>query len=134
MRDFSNFLDFQPRAGEVISRVINDVEQTKNFVVIGLMNVWLDLATILIAIGIMLTLNVKLTLVTLIAFPFYAFSVKYFFGRLRDLTRQRSQALAGVQSYLHERVQGMKSGMANFMIPMKIVMAICQLYGFTNCI
>lgn len=95
------------RAGEVISRVINDVEQTKNFVVIGLMNVWLDLATIVIAIGIMLTLNVKLTLVTLIAFPFYAFSVKFFFGRLRDLTRQRSQALAGVQSYLHERVQGM---------------------------
>lgn len=95
------------RAGEVISRVINDVEQTKNFVMIGLMNVWLDLATILIAIGIMLTMNVKLTLVTLIAFPFYAFSVKYFFGKLRDLTRKRSQALAGVQSYLHERVQGM---------------------------
>ncbi|NME07049.1 ABC transporter ATP-binding protein [Psychrobacillus sp. BL-248-WT-3] len=95
------------RAGEVISRVINDVEQTKNFVMIGLMNVWLDLATILIAIGIMLTMNVKLTLVTLIAFPFYAFSVKYFFGKLRDLTRKRSQALARVQSYLHERVQGM---------------------------
>ena len=31
------------RAGEVISRVINDVEQTRNFVMIGLMNVWLDL-------------------------------------------------------------------------------------------
>ena len=71
------------------------------------MNVWLDLATILIAIGIMLTMDVKLTIVTLIAFPFYAFSVKYFFGRLRDLTRKRSQALADVQSYLHERVQGM---------------------------
>src|SRR5690606_37013871 len=44
------------RAGEIISRVINDVEQTKNFVMIGLMNLWLDLATILIAIGIMLTM------------------------------------------------------------------------------
>lgn len=95
------------RAGEVISRVINDVEQTKNFVMIGLMNLWLDLATIIIAIGIMLSMNVKLTIVSLIAFPFYAFSVKYFFGRLRSLTRQRSQALAGVQSYLHERVTGM---------------------------
>ena len=95
------------RVGEVISRVINDVEQTKNFVMIGLMNLWLDLVTILIAIAIMLTMDVPLTLVTLIAFPFYAFSVKYFFGRLRDLTRKRSQALAGVQSYLHERVQGM---------------------------
>src|SRR5690606_7782681 len=31
------------RAGEIISRVINDVEQTKNFVMIGLMNLWLDL-------------------------------------------------------------------------------------------
>ncbi|WKA55836.1 ABC transporter ATP-binding protein [Planococcus shixiaomingii] len=95
------------RAGEVISRVINDVEQTKNFVMIGLMNLWLDLATIIIAIAIMMTMDVPLTLVTLIAFPFYAFSVKYFFGRLRDLTRDRSQALANVQSYLHERVQGM---------------------------
>lgn len=95
------------RAGEIISRVINDVEQTKNFVMIGLMNVWLDVATILIAIIIMLTMDVSLTIVALLAFPFYAFSVKYFFGRLRDLTRERSQALANVQSYLHERVQGM---------------------------
>lgn len=95
------------RAGEVISRVINDVEQTKNFVMTGLMNLWLDLATILIVIAVMFTMDVKLTLVSLIALPFYAFSVKYFFGRLRSLTKERSQALAGVQSYLHERVAGM---------------------------
>ncbi|WP_041076100.1 ABC transporter ATP-binding protein [Bacillus sp. OxB-1] len=94
------------RAGEVISRVINDVEQTKNFVMIGLMNVWLDLATIIIAVIIMLTMDVQLTIVTLLAFPFYAFSVKHFFGKLRDLTRKRSQSLANVQSYLHERVAG----------------------------
>lgn len=94
------------RAGEVISRVINDVEQTKNFIMIGLMNLWLDLVTILIAVAIMLTMDVNLTLVALISFPLYAFSVKYFFGKLRDLTRKRSQALAGVQSYLHERVAG----------------------------
>jgi len=94
------------RAGEVISRVINDVEQTKNFVMIGLMNVWLDLATIMIAIIIMLTMDVPLTLITLLAFPFYAYSVKHFFGKLRELTRKRSQALANVQSYLHERIAG----------------------------
>lgn len=95
------------RAGEVISRVINDVEQTKNFVITGLMNLWLDIATILIAVAIMMTMDVTLTLVSLVLFPFYAFSVKYFFGNLRKLTRVRSQALAEVQSFLHERVQGM---------------------------
>lgn len=94
------------RAGEVISRMINDVEQTKTFVVTGLMNLWLDVATILIAAAIMFTMDIQLTIVSLILFPFYAFSVKYFFGNLRTLTRKRSQALAEVQSYLHERVAG----------------------------
>nr|WP_106781132.1 ABC transporter ATP-binding protein [Lysinibacillus timonensis] len=94
------------RAGEVISRVINDVEQTKNFIMIGLMNLWLDMATILIVIAIMLTMDVQLTMVAIISLPLFAISVRYFFGKLRDLTRKRSQALASVQSYLHERVSG----------------------------
>lgn len=94
------------KTGEIISRVINDVEQTKEFVVTGLMNVWIDLATILIAATIMFSMNIKLTLISLLMFPFYGFSVKYFFGNLRKLTRERSQALAEVQGYLHERVQG----------------------------
>lgn len=95
------------RAGDIISRMINDVEQTKEFVITGLMNLWLDAATVLIAIGIMLSLDVELTLVSLAVFPLYAIAVRYFFGNLRSLTRERSKALAGVQSYLHERVQGM---------------------------
>ncbi|MEH7075214.1 ABC transporter ATP-binding protein [Neobacillus drentensis] len=95
------------RAGEIISRVINDVEQTKTFVISGLMNLWLDIATIVIAIILMFSMSVKLTFVSILLFPLYAFSIRYFFGNLRSLTRKRSQALAEVQSYLHERVQGM---------------------------
>ena len=95
------------RSGEVISRVVNDVEQTKNFVISGMMNIWLDMATIVIAVTIMFTMDVKLTFVSLILLPFYAFSIRFFFGKLRNITRERSQALAQVQSFLHERVQGM---------------------------
>ena len=96
----------QTKTGEVISRVIHDVEQTKVFVITGLMNVWLDLTTILIAIIIMLTMDVPLTLVAIILFPLYGLSIKYFYAKLRRLTRERSQALAEVQGHLHERVQG----------------------------
>ena len=95
------------RAGEIISRVINDVEQTKTFVISGLMNLWLDIATIIIAIILMFSMSGKLTFVSILLFPLYAFSIRFFFGNLRKLTRARSQALAEVQSYLHERVQGM---------------------------
>ncbi len=95
------------RAGEIVSRVITDVEQTKNFVITGMMNLWLDLATVVIAIVIMFSMDVPLTLVSLILIPFYMVSVKHFMGKLRGLTRVRSQALANVQSHLQERVQGM---------------------------
>lgn len=95
------------KTGEIISRVIHDVEQTKNFVLTGLMNVWLDMITIVIAIGIMLYMDVWLTLVSIALFPLYGFAIKFFYKKLRDLTKDRSQALAQVQGHLHERVQGM---------------------------
>lgn len=94
------------KVGEVISRVINDVEQTKDFIMTGLMNVWLDLVTIIIALIIMFNLNIELTFASIAIFPFYIFGVWFFFGRLRAKTRNRSQALAEVQGFLHERVQG----------------------------
>ncbi|HID4909766.1 TPA: SAV1866 family putative multidrug efflux ABC transporter [Staphylococcus aureus] len=94
------------QVGQVISRVINDVEQTKDFILTGLMNIWLDFITIIIALSIMFFLDVKLTLAALFIFPFYILTVYVFFGRLRKLTRERSQVLAEVQGFLHERVQG----------------------------
>ncbi|MCF6139321.1 ABC transporter ATP-binding protein [Pseudalkalibacillus berkeleyi] len=94
------------KVGEIISRVIHDVEQTKSFVVTGLMNVWLDMITIVIAIAIMFTMDGWLTLVAISLLPFYGLSVKFFYSRLRSLTKERSQALAEVQGHLHERVQG----------------------------
>lgn len=94
------------KTGEIISRIIHDVEQTKVFVITGLMNVWLDMATIVIAIIIMLTFDIKLTIIAIALFPLYGFAVKYFYARLRELTRERSQKLAELQGHLHERVQG----------------------------
>lgn len=95
------------KVGEVIARVIHDVEQTKAFVITGLMNIWLDMITILIAIAIMAAMDVWLTVISILLFPLYGLAVKYFYGRLRTLTRKRSQALAEVQGHLHERVEGM---------------------------
>lgn len=94
------------KVGQIISRVINDVEQTKEFVVTGLMNIWLDLFTIMIAVSVMLWLDPLMTLVSLAVFPLYGVAVKYFYSHLRRLTRERSQALAEMQGHLYERVQG----------------------------
>lgn len=94
------------KVGEAISRFINDVEQTKNLVEVGMMNVWLDTFTLVFALGFMFYLNPVLALVSIAVLPFYAFAVSKLYKRLKKLTKDRSQALAGIQGYLHERIQG----------------------------
>ncbi|GIQ70945.1 ABC transporter ATP-binding protein [Xylanibacillus composti] len=98
---------FQNRkAGEITSRFMNDVEQTRNLVEIGLMNVWLDMFTLTLALGLMFYLNPTLTLAAIAIFPLYGLAVKFLYKRLKQLTKDRSQALAEIQGYLHERMQG----------------------------
>ncbi|QGQ97879.1 ABC transporter ATP-binding protein [Paenibacillus psychroresistens] len=94
------------KTGEIISRMMNDAEQTKNIVETGMMNVWLDLFSLTIAIALMFHMDFWLTIVSIAIFPFYALAVKKLYKRMRDLTKSRSQALAEIQGYLHERVNG----------------------------
>jgi ABC-type multidrug transport system fused ATPase/permease subunit len=94
------------KTGEIISRMINDAEQTKTLVETGLMNVWLDLFTLSIAIGFMFHMDFRLTLVSLAVFPFYALSVKTLYKKLHSFSKSRSQALADMQGYMFERVTG----------------------------
>ncbi len=45
------------KVGEGISRFINDVEQSKNLVEVGMMNIWLDMFTLLFVLVIMFFMN-----------------------------------------------------------------------------
>lgn len=94
------------KSGEIISRIMNDAEQTKTIVETGLMNIWLDLFTLSIALLIMFNMNVLLTLVAIAIFPFYAYAVKKLYKRLRSYSSSRSQSLAEMQGYLNEHING----------------------------
>ncbi|WP_150267958.1 ABC transporter ATP-binding protein [Paenibacillus tepidiphilus] len=94
------------KVGEAISRFINDVEQSKNLVEVGMMNVWLDMFSLVFALAFMFYLNPVLALVSIAILPLYGIAVNLLYKRLKVLTKDRSQALAGIQGYLHERIQG----------------------------
>ena len=86
--------------------MINDAEQTKSIVETGLMNIWLDMFTLCIALVIMFNMNIMLTLVAIAILPFYGYAVKKLYKRLRSFSRSRSQSLAEMQGYLNEHVNG----------------------------
>lgn len=71
-----------------------------------MMNVWLDLFSLLLALGFMIYMDFKLTIAAFVVLPLYAISVKILYKRLKQLTKDRSKALAGIQAYLTERIQG----------------------------
>lgn len=94
------------KVGEAISRFINDVEQSKNLVEVGMMNIWLDIFTLSFVLVAMFFMNPVLTLVAISVLPLYALAVNLLYKRLKKLTKDRSAALAGIQAYLHERISG----------------------------
>jgi ATP-binding cassette, subfamily B, putative efflux pump len=94
------------KVGEVISRIMNDVEQTKSIVETGMMNIWLDIFSLSIALIFMFFMDPILTLISIAVLPFYGIAVKKLYKRLKDLTKSRSHSLAEMQGYLHERVNG----------------------------
>ena len=94
------------KSGEIISRMINDAEQTKAIVETGMMNVWLDVFTLTIALAIMFSMNATLTVFALLILPFYGIAVTRLYKRLRSYSRSRSAALADMQGYLNEHVNG----------------------------
>ena len=49
----------------------------KDFILTGLMNIWLDCITIIIALSIMFFLDVKLTFAAIFIFPFYILTVYF---------------------------------------------------------
>lgn len=87
--------------------MMNDVEQSKALVETGLMNIWLDMFTLILALVIMFQMDAGLTLVAIAVLPFYALAVKTLYKRLRSYSRSRSQSLAEMQGYLNEHVNGM---------------------------
>ena len=91
------------KIGQITSRVIHDVEQTKDFVVTGLMNIWLDMMTLLIAFAIMFSMDRVMSIVSISIFPLYMLSVKFLYKNMKLSTKKRSQALAELQGHLHER-------------------------------
>ena len=70
------------KVGEAISRFINDVEQSKNLVEVGMMNIWLDMFTLLFVLIVMFFMNPVLTLVAISILPLYGLAVNLFISGL----------------------------------------------------
>jgi ATP-binding cassette subfamily B protein/subfamily B ATP-binding cassette protein MsbA len=94
--------------GRVITRLINDVGVLREFIVWTLLAIARDLFTLIGILIAMLSLNLRLSLITFIVLPVMALITVLFRRRARDNYRRVRQAISWVNSVLAENINGVR--------------------------
>ena len=101
------YYDSRPH-GKILVRVVNYVNSLSDLLSNGLINLITDFVSLFIAVGFMLAINVKLTLISMIGIP-VLFAV---IMALKNAQRKSYQVLSNKQSnmnaYIHESITGIK--------------------------
>jgi subfamily B ATP-binding cassette protein MsbA len=94
------------KSGEIISRLISDIQLAQNLVGTALTNVWMDAIAVLVILSFMLRIDVTTTLVALLSFPLYLLLFRRFGDEIRNTTRKVQDKLSLMTSNAHERISG----------------------------
>jgi ABC-type multidrug transport system fused ATPase/permease subunit len=96
------------KSGVLISRIMSDAEGIRNLVGTGLVQLTGSLLTASIAMAVLLYLNWKLTLVTIVILGAFGGGMASAFKKLRPLFRERGQINAEVTGRLAESLGGVR--------------------------
>ena len=102
-----SYLDSHP-SGDVISRMIADVDQFADGLLMGFTQLFTGVLTILGTLGIMFFLNWKITLVVVVLTPLSLFAAKFIASRTYNMFREQSQTRGEQTAFLNEMVDGQK--------------------------
>ncbi len=94
--------------GRLMSKVTADVETMYEVLATGLLNVLSDFVRLGMILGVMLMINVRLTLVSLLTIPMLLGVAFLFRGMARRAYRQTRRKIAGVMSRLQESISGVR--------------------------
>jgi ABC-type multidrug transport system fused ATPase/permease subunit len=96
------------KTGILISRIMTDAEGIRNLIGTGLVQLTGSILTALIAFGVLMYLNWRLTLVTFVILGAFGFGMAMAFKWLRPLFRERGQINAEVTGRLAESLGGVR--------------------------
>jgi ATP-binding cassette subfamily B protein len=101
------YFDRNP-VGRLITRITSDVETLNELFSSGIVTVFGDIFTLLFIVAAMLRMDWQLALVSFSVLPFVAWAAFLFRARIREAYRDIRVRLARINSFLHERITGMR--------------------------
>ncbi len=94
--------------GDTVSRVITDVDQFADGLLMGFTQLFSGVVTILATIGFMLSVNPLITLVVVLATPLSLFVARFIARRTGSLFRRQSELRGEQTAFLNEMLQNQK--------------------------
>lgn len=101
------YFDRNP-VGRLMTRVTSDVETLNELFTSGVVTIFGDVFTLVAIMGMMLVIDVKLALVTFAVIPLVWLTAAIFRRRVRDAFRDIRYRVARLNSFLQERLSGMR--------------------------
>jgi subfamily B ATP-binding cassette protein MsbA len=96
------------KTGELVSRIMNDVEGVRNLVGTGLVQLIGGIITASVALVLLLRMNAMMTIYALVPMIVFAFIAMKAFGHIRPIFRRRGQINAEVTGRLTETLGGIR--------------------------
>ncbi len=93
-------------AGETMSKIMNDINSLQNILRNFFVDVLFNVFSIIVIIGILLYLNVSLTIISLTIIPFFALSPKMFGKKLYEESKLIQERLAILTKFIQENISG----------------------------
>lgn len=98
----------QHLTGKIVSRVTNDVKDLQRMIVAGSSRLIQQSLTIIGVVILLLLMNWRLTLLTLILFPIMLFITTKLGRRLKEVNKTIQEKMAGMSGILQEAISGIK--------------------------
>ncbi|EOC6295654.1 ABC transporter ATP-binding protein [Enterococcus faecalis] len=102
-----SYFDSRPH-GKILIRVVNYINTLSDLLSNGLINLISDLFNVIITLIIMLFIDVKLTLYSLLLLPVLFVMVLFIQGKQRKAYQELSNKQSNLNAYIHESISGIK--------------------------
>lgn len=96
------------KSGQLVSRIMNDVEGVRNLVGTGLVEFVGGLLTAVLSFFVLMRISASMTLMALAVVAAFSFVLKYAFTSLRPIFRERGKITAEVTGRLTESIGGIR--------------------------
>lgn len=101
------YIDSQPH-GDIISRIITDIEQISDGLLMGFTQLFTGLVTIFGTVGFMISINLKIALIVIVITPLSLFVARFIAKNTFSLFRKQSEARGEMTSLVEEMIGNQK--------------------------